>query len=400
MRYRDLAIQTLRDAPNNARTPGFALLVRAGYLTRENQPTALGQHTLAHLSNLQKDLGEGFFSALAIPTIRSEDESFYAIKTGSIELLHCPSCGYADRGELARSRKEPLPKEQPLAPEKVETPECHTIEALANFLGVPPARTAKAMLFTRHSDEKLVFAILRGDMQLSLAKLEGQVGKVSLASEKEISTAGAVPGYASPIGLKDALIIVDDLIPGSSNLVAGANEAGFHQKNVNYGRDYQAERVCDLALAKAGEACATCGSLLEASTAERLAAQDEYEFLEILHAVAETHHDERGLVLPLPVAPFVVYLMHVPGKTMDTRAAGEEIYTRIQDSEIPILFDDRDERAGVKFNDADLIGCPLRITVGEKSLADGMVELKSRAARESTLQRTDHIREVIQAIMN
>jgi prolyl-tRNA synthetase len=255
------------------------------------------------------------------------------------------------------------------------------------------------MLFTRHSDGKLIFAILRGDMQLSLAKLENRVGKISPASEKEIFTSGAVPGYASPVGLEDALIIVDDLIPLSSNLVAGANEAGFHLKHVNYGRDYQAELVCDLALAKVGDACAACGSALEEIRVERLAARDKIGFLEILHAVAETHHDERGLILPITVAPFVVYLMHVPGKTMDTRAAGEEIYAGMMGSGITVLYDDREERAGVKFNDADLIGCPLRITVGEKSLADGMVELKLRAARESTLQRADHILEAIQAVM-
>jgi prolyl-tRNA synthetase len=399
VRYKELNIQTLREAPNNARTAGFAFLVRGGYVTRENQPTALGEFTLGHLDRQIQELGEDFIHSLSIPIIKSEKALFYPTTAGTQEIVHCASCGDADRLEIARFQKVPLPPEQALALEKIETPDCRTIEALATFLEVPQAKTAKALLYTRQSDQKLVFAIVRGDMQLSQAKLENQVGKINPASEAQIAASGAVAGYASPIGSQDALIIVDDLIPLSTNLVAGANEAGFHFQHVNYSRDFSAQIVCDLALAKDGDACMRCGSVLEILAAECLTGQEESHLMAILHAIAETHHDERGLAWPIPGSPFLVYLMQVPGKSMDTLMAGQEIYDLCQAHGISVLFDDREERAGVKFNDADLIGCPVRVTVGEKSLANGMVELKLRTAKESSLLEVNQILEAVQVTL-
>ena len=254
------------------------------------------------------------------------------------------------------------------------------------------------MLFTRHTDRALVFAVLRGDMQLSLEKLSARVGVISPASEREIVAAGAVPGYASPVGLQEALIVVDDLVPECSNLVAGANQAGYHLKNVNYGRDYQAGIVCDLTLARVGDACPECEAPLQAIAVERLASGDRFHFPEVLHALAETYHDERGLTLPPAAAPFDVYLMHIPGQDVDTLSAAEGIHAQLQDAGISVLFDDREERAGVKFNDADLLGCPLRLTVGGKNLADGMLELKPRTARETSREPVDRILEAIRAL--
>ena len=180
---------------------------------------------------------------------------------------------------------------------------------------------------------------------------------------------------------------MDDLIPQSQNLVAGANEAEYHFKNTNYGRDYSAEIVEDLVQAKAGDACKNCSNPLSVVPAIIMATRSEYYFENILLALAETHQDARGLTLPQTAAPFDVYLMQVPGKELDTRAKAEEVYNALQSAGITVLFDDRDERAGVKFNDADLIGCPIRITVGEKALKDGMVELKPRTEKENRLIR-------------
>jgi len=194
--------------------------------------------------------------------------------------------------------------------------------------------------------------------------------------------------------LKETLIVVDDLIPQSQNLVAGANEAGYHLKNTNYGRDYSAEIVADLTQARAGDACINCGNPLSVLSAIVLT----NDFVNILLALAETHHDDKGLTLPHPAAPFDVYLMQVPGKELDTRAKAEEIYNNLQSAGISVLFDDRDERAGVKFNDADLIGCPIRVTVGEKALKEGMVELKSRKAKEVQLVVSGQIIEEIKKI--
>ncbi len=381
MKYRDLHIQTQREAPNNARTQGFAFLVRAGYLTRDNVPTKLGEHALDHLRDVSKDAS--FLAQLSLPAIGNDKETFLPIATGDIEVAHCPSCKYTERLDFAQFKKTPLPQGEQLPLEKVATPDCDTIESLANFLKVTKEKTAKALMYTRVSDGRFVFVVVRGDMQLSEAKLKAQAGEVRAARAEEIVSAGAVMGYASAIGLKDALIVVDDLIPESQNLVAGANEEGYHLLNTNYGRDYSAAIVADLVQAKEGDLCFNCGNQIKVLSASQLATPKEYNFENILLALAETYHDDKGLTLPHPAAPFDVYLMHVPGRELETRAKAEEIYTELQGAGISVLFDDRDERPGVKFKDADLIGIPYRITVGKK-LASGQVEITERKSRAKT----------------
>ena len=377
MKYTSLSIQTQREFPNNARTQGWGWLVRAGYLTRENQVLPLGEQMLQRLQKLALD------PSLGIPLVSNERDTYFPLSTGNIEIAHCPACRYTERIELAQFQKTALPREEERPLEKVSTPECNTIEALANLLNIPKEKTAKALMYVRKTDNKFVFIAVRGDMQLSEAKLSKLIGEVKLADAESISKSGAEAGYASPIGLKDALILVDDLIPQSQNLVAGANEKGYHLLNTNYPRDYSAEMVADLVQAKAGDACVNCGNPLVALSAIQLVENGDVNFVNLMLALAETHHDDKGLILPISAAPFDVYLMHVPGKTMDTKAKAEEIYNALTHAGIAVLFDDRDERAGVKFNDADLIGCPVRLTVGEKGLQNGMVELKRRTSSEN-----------------
>jgi prolyl-tRNA synthetase len=321
--------------------------------------------------------------------------SFFPISTGSTKIIHCPSCGYTARLELAEFRKPvPLP-EEPRSLEKVFTPDSNTIDSLAAFLGIPKDKTAKAMMFTRVADGKFVFVVLRGDMTLSEAKLTQAVGDVRLATPEEIHKPGAVAGYASPIGLKNVLIVADDLIPLATNLIAGANETGYHLLNTNHGRDYQAELITDLTLAGEGDACSNCGESLVSINADVLETQDDIQFKAVLSALAEAHHDEKGLTLPPSAAPFDVYLMHLTGKKMDTRAKADEIYQTLGKAGFSVLFDDRDERAGVKFNDADLIGCPVRVTVGEKNLIGGMLESKQRTSKETQLIPVGQLLEAI-----
>jgi prolyl-tRNA synthetase len=406
MKYRDLQIQTQREAPNNARTEGFAFLVRAGYLTRENVSTPLGEQAIEHLRKLSNDSSflfhpfESLRASLSLPTIGNENEIFFPIASGNVEVAHCSSCKYTERLELARFAKPVgATRESPLPIEKVLTPDCNTIELLANFLGVPKEQTAKALMYTRLNDGKFIFVVVRGDMQASEAKLAAQVGDVRAATAEEIVSVGAAAGYASAIGLKEALIVVDDLIPQSVNLVAGANETGYHLKNTNYGRDYSAGIVADLIQAKEGDACVNCGNPLSVLFANSLSIRDGFNFENILLALAEAHHDAKGLTLPHPAAAFDIYLMHVPGKELDTRAKAEELYNTLQSAGIYVLFDDRDERAGVKFNDADLIGCPVRVTVGEKALREGMVELKPRKEKDNNLVPIDKILEEIKLFL-
>jgi prolyl-tRNA synthetase len=398
MKYRDLQIQTQREAPNNARTKAFAFLVRAGYLTRENIPTQLGEAALNHLRKLCNE--PSLLSSLLYWIVGNDTEKFFPIPFGNIEVASCPSlCGYGELLELARFAKRALPQEELLPMEKIATPDCNTIETLANLLNVPKEKTAKALMYTRVSDGKFIFIVIRGDMQLSETKLKAQVGDIRLATAEEIASKGAVPGYASAIGLKDALIVVDDLIPQSQNLVAGANEKGYHLLNTNYPRDYSAEIVADLVQAKEGDACIRCGNPLRVLSFISLKNEQEFFFENILLALAVVNHDNNGLTLPHPVAPFDVYLMHLPGKELDTRAKAEELYSAFQNAGLSVLFDDRDERAGVKFNDADLIGYPVRVTVGEKGLKEGMVELKLRTGKENQLVAIEKIVNEINSLL-
>lgn len=397
MKYRDLNILTQREAPNNARTEGFSFLVRAGYLTRENVPTQLGEYALKHLHDLSND--PPFLLHLSVPVIGNENETFFPITSGSLEIAHCPNCTYTERSELARFKKIPFPTEEVLPLEKVLTPDCPTIEALANFLNMPKEKTAKALMYTRVSDGKFVFVVVRGDMQISEAKLKTYVGDVRAATAEEIERSGAAAGYASPLGLKDALIVVDDLIPQSQNLVAGANEAGYHLRNTNYERDYSAEIVEDLVQVMEGDACLNCGNPLTMTSAVVLSTHKAYDFKNILLALTETHHDAKGLTLSHPAAPFDVYLMQINGRELDTHVKADELYSELQKSGISVLFDDRDERAGVKFNDADLIGCPIRLTVGEKALKEGMVELKARLEKENRLVPVNALTETITSLL-
>jgi prolyl-tRNA synthetase len=397
MKFRDLHIQTQREAPNNARTEGFAFLVRAGYLSRENSPTSLGKKALDHLRELSGD--PSFLEMLSLPTLKSKEEIFFPLASGPVEYAHCENCSYTERLELAQFAKSSLPHENDLPLEKIHTPDCHTIEALAAFLDIPKEKTAKALMYARLADQKFVFVVVRGDMQLSEAKLKKHVGAVRPATAEEIERSGAVGGYASPVGLTDTLVVVDDLLPLSRNLVAGANEPGYHLSNTNYGRDYSAQVVEDLVQVKEGDACINCGHPLAFGTGLVLASNNEFLFPNILLALAESHHDERGLAIPYPAVPFTVYLMHIPGKQVDTGAKAAELYARLQEAGMPVLYDDREERAGVKFNDADLIGCPIRVTVGEKALREDSVEVKLRREGENHLVRIEELVERLASLL-
>jgi prolyl-tRNA synthetase len=396
MRYNDLPLQTHREAPANARSAGQAWLIRAGYLAHNGQVLPLGERALAKIRAFVQTPSD--LRQIGLSLLESAPEAYYPTPVGSHDLLFCPACGTAARAETAQVKKAMPASEAPAALEKVLTPDCPTIESLAAFLGIPTSKTAKALMFVSRDSRlessspalessnpllsNFLFIVIRGDTALSEAKLEKLVGKFRLASEDEIRAMGAAPGYASPIGVKNAHILVDDLIPQSANLVAGANQAGYHLLNTNYGRDYSAETVADLTQANPGDPCIRCASALSETRGWILASEAGFDPEKILLALAESHHDDKGLTLPAPAAAFDVYLMQVPGKTMDTLPAAEDLYAKLQAAGLSVLFDDRNERAGVKFNDADLVGCPIRITVGERGLQNGMVEVKGRNGSE------------------
>jgi prolyl-tRNA synthetase len=251
--------------------------------------------------------------------------------------------------------------------------------------------------------------VVRGDIDLNETKLANAVKANELrpAREEEIRAIGAEPGYGSPIGVRDALIVVDDAVAGSPNLVAGANEPGYHLLNVNYGRDYTADIVTDIAAAKEGDACIQCGSPVRASggvevgnifkLGTRYTDAMGATFLDrdgaskpvimgsygigvgrLLACIAEEHHDERGLVWPISVAPYEVHLVSLGGEGTQAQQIADDLYSRLESDRVEVLYDDREASPGVKFADADLIGLPLRVTVSARSLERGGVEVKRR----------------------
>ena len=355
-------------------------------------------------------------------------EFMYLAPIGEDTLIMCDACGYTANRQIAKFRKPAIMEEPLKSIDKVATPNISTIEGLAKFLNIPKSKTSKAVFAVatindgQHDTSKFVFAIIRGDMDVNETKLANAVKAKDLrpAREEEIRQIGAIPGYASPIGLSDVFVVVDDIVPESPNLVAGANEEGYHLLNVNYGRDYQGAIVGDIALAEEGHACPDCGKNLrtcrgvEVGNIFKLGTRysdslgcmylDRDGKLKpvimgsygigvgrLLACVAEEYHDGRGLAWPITITPYQIHLIALKG--------GEEVanslYTALESNGLEVLYDDRDESPGVKFNDADLIGIPLRLTVGERSLKEGGVELKHRRGNELTIV---HLNKVVQMV--
>ncbi|HKZ87462.1 MAG TPA: proline--tRNA ligase [Anaerolineae bacterium] len=348
-------------------------------------------------------------------------EFMYLTPIGEDTLVLCRHCGYAANRQIARFAKPAAAPEELKALEKVPTPETKTIEALATLLGVPKSKTAKAVFMIAGHDEsgkmreEFVFAVVRGDMEVNETKL-GNALKVKAdwlrpATDDEIRAVGAVPGYASPIGLKGVTVVVDDAVPASPNLVAGANEEGYHLLNTNTPRDYAASIVADIAAAGDGDACVQCGQPLitargveignifklgtdfsEPVGATYLAADGTQKPIvmgsygigsgRLLACVAEEHHDDKGLVWPITLAPYHVHLVLLAGAEARVLETAERVYHTLLDANIEVLYDDRDESPGVKFADADLIGIPIRLTVSARSLGQGGVEMKRRDRKE------------------
>jgi len=344
-------------------------------------------------------------------------EFMYLTPIGEDTLLLCDSCGFAANREVARFRKPAPATGAELPIEEVATPGTTTIEALTSYLGVAAAETAKVVFLAAEREEtdgtvrtEHIVAVVRGDMEVNETKVGNAVGAAELRpmTEDEITKIGSVPGYASPIGLRDATIIIDDLVAASSNLIAGANREGYHLRNVNAGRDYPGAVVTDITAARAGDACPVCGHALrttrgvEAGQIFKLGTRYSTDlgavFLDaqgrrrplvmgcygigvgrLLACAAEEHRDENGLRLPVSIAPYHVHLTLLDDLDSDVGALAQQFYDELWAAGIEVLFDERPERAGVKFADADVIGLPLRITMGRRGLAAGTAELRDRA---------------------
>lgn len=348
-------------------------------------------------------------------------EYMYLAPIGEDSLLFCDACGHAANRQVAKVRKTAPTPEAMLPIEKVATPECSSIADLAAFLKIPASKTAKAVFFMAEIQDKaaeikseLLFCVVRGDMEVNETKVSNLVKAKELrpATDEEIARIGAVPGYASPVGLKNARVIVDELIPQSPNLVSGANEKGYHLLNVNYQRDFEATQVADISAAGEGDACEKCGSPYRLSRGVEVGnifklgtrytdalgctftdenRQEKFIIMgsygigvgRLLACVAEEHRDDKGLIWPVSIAPYPVHMVVLPGKELDVTPVLEDLERALIQSGLEPLVDDRQDTAGVKFNDADLIGLPVRVTVSERALKSNGVEIKLRSGGDS-----------------
>ncbi len=381
---------------------------------------------------------------------------------GEDTFIHCTACGYAANVERATFRLPPI-EPQPLEePRPIATPGCETIADVANFVGVPTSQTLKAVFYASDDEAggkrqeggsgrqaELVFVVIRGDLEVNETKLRNLLGRGELrpATDEEIHAAGAEPGYASPVGLRvretrdgpGVLVVADRSIEVGNNFVAGANRPGYHFTGVNYPRDFAVTLLADIAQAQARHLCAHCGKTLAAETAielghcfklgtrysdavgltylgpeghERPVVMGSYGIGvgRLMAAVIETHHDEYGIIWPPALAPFDVHLLTLGTPVNEAvQAQAEKIYVDLTGfpkpvrsglrSGLEVLYDDREESAGVKFADADLIGCPVRVTVSRRSLKAGGVELKARWAQERRVVAMESLVEEIQQMI-
>ena len=334
---------------------------------------------------------------------------------GESRIACCDACSYAASDEKAALRPIDAPDEAELPLEKVATPGTHTIALLAEYLKVPVEKTIKAVAY-QTEDDTLILAFLRGDHEVNEIKLANAVPgarDLRMADEDAIRAVGGCPGFMSPIGIaKGTHIVVDETAMRMHNAVSGANEADFHYTNVNPKRDFEAVTVADIRLVEEGDACPVCenghlhiGRGIEAGQIFALGTKYSEAmgatFLDetgkaqpmqmgcygigvgrTMAAAIEQNHDEHGIIWPRAIAPYEVVVVAVNAKDDAQLAYAEEVYEELRAAGIDVLLDDRRERAGVKFNDCDLIGYPVRIAIGPKTIDSGSIEVKVRRTGE------------------
>ena len=346
----------------------------------------------------------------------SNSHEFTALsEVGESEIAYCEKCQMAATVERAACVDAPAFSETELPMEEVHTPGTKTIEEVADFLGIKQEETLKALLFVTYDEEGkengYVAAFVRGDRELNMTKLinalKSPEHSIEFADEEKMGDAtGCVGGFTGPTKLHDCTIVVDSELPGLKNLCAGACKVDHHLKNVNYGRDYKADIITDIKTLKAGDPCPVCGAPIKHARgievgqvfklgtkySESMGAtyKDENQQDQLivmgcygigvtrtLAAVVEQHHDENGIIWPMSVAPYHVIITVMKENDETQMELAERISGELEAAGVEVLLDDRKERPGVKFKDADLLGIPVRITVG-RGAADGMIEYKLR----------------------
>ncbi len=341
-------------------------------------------------------------------------------EVGESEIAYCDACQMAATSERAAFVDDPATSEERKPMEEVHTPGTKTIEEVAGFLGLEKKQTIKALLFVTYDDggeeNGYVAAFVRGDRELNMTKLINLLDipehAIAFADEEKLEAAtGAVGGFTGPVGLHHCKIVVDSELTGQQNLCAGACKVDHHILNVNYGRDYEGDLIGDIKMLLPQDPCPVCGAPIKYARgievgqvfklgtkySESMGAtyKDENQkeqfivmgcygigVTRTLAAVVEQHHDENGIIWPMSVAPYHAIITLMKPEDPDQKALGEKIYEELGEAGVEVLLDDRKERPGVKFKDADLLGIPVRITVG-RDAADEKVEYKLRREEET-----------------
>jgi prolyl-tRNA synthetase len=349
--------------------------------------------------------------------------------TGEDGIMSCPSCGYganvekAQTGTIAGAPSWPLDSSD--APETVHTPEMRSIDEVAAFLKVDPSHLIKTMIF--ESDEEFVAVLIRGDLEINEIKLKNFLNctHLQLASEAKIEQiTGGPQGFSGPVDLEGIRIIADPTVMDLKVAATGANAADTHLIGVVPGRDFEPGDIVDLRTARAGDPCPKCSeAMIEKRGIEvghifklgtKYSEKMRCTFLDAegkenpmimgcyglgvgrtVAAAIEQNHDEKGIKWPLPLAPYEVVLVMLNSDKAEVVEASEKLYAELKGAGIDILFDDRPERPGVKFNDMDLIGFPVRIVAGARGLAEGNVELSLRSGGDKTLVPLTEIVETV-----
>ncbi|MCY4416572.1 MAG: proline--tRNA ligase [Chloroflexi bacterium] len=380
------------------------------------------------------------FRRCSIPVVMAEADSgaiggkdshefLLPTDTGEDTVITCPNCAYAANAEKAEGVYPEQERPDPLELEEVSTPGIKTIAGLAEFLGVPESQTLKAVFYA--ADGEVVFATIRGDLDVNEVKLKNALhcNELRLAEDDEVKAAGLVAGSTSAIGITNIRRIADPSISKGGNFVVGANKEDTHYRNANYPRDFEADMITDIALAQPGHLCMHCGSTLESTRgvevghifklgtffSEALGAyyldtdgQQQPITMgcygigvsRILAAAIEQNHDERGIVFPPPIAPYQVYLVGLNMSDESVAEAAGDLYDRLWAAGIETLFDDReDAAAGVKFNDADLMGLPVRLVVSPRNLRQSSVELRGRTDEDSEMVPLGDVVEAVRGMM-
>ena len=359
---------------------------------------------------------------------KDSHEFILATPTGEDTVITCPSCGYTANSEKASGVYRELSAEDEEPLEEVSTPGVKTIDALAQFLNISDEKTFKAVFYM--ADGELVFVTIRGDLEVNEVKLKNALhaSNLILADDQEVAKAGLVAGSASAIGIQGIKRVGDLSIAKGNNFVVGGNKPDTHLRGANYPRDFQVDILTDIALAAPGQGCVKCGQALEVLRgvevghifklgtyfSETLGANflDEEGQLQpiimgcygigvgrLLAAAIEQNHDDKGIAFPAPIAPYQVHLVGLNLADQQVAQEAERLYQELQDQGIEVLYDDRtDQTAGVKLNDVDLLGLPVRLVVSPRNLKAGVVELKQRLEETSTLVPAGEVVATLQAM--